>query len=223
MRTAKRTGSGRAELGPNWAAAGKTKAIPIIIAIHCRFIRIPIVQASPHFLMTLIDRRLLLALAGSLLLHGLPFVPDLAPPPPPRPAPPLSATLQALPRPAPPALHLEQPAAAKALPAAPRPRPTQASPTPRGRGWQEEVRKQFRKLDDQGLFYPPEAIAQGLQGEVLALFVLDESGSVIAARVEQGSGHPLLDTAALGAVRALRALPAAAPRETLLPVRFRLH
>lgn len=173
--------------------------------------------------MTSIDRRLLLALAGSLLLHGLPFVPALAPPVPPRPAPPLSATLRALPLPAPPELRLEQPAAARTLPAALRPRPTPAPPAPRGSGWQEEVRKQFRKLDDQGLFYPPEAIALGLQGEVVVLFVLDESGSVVAARVEQGSGHPLLDAAALRAVRALRSLPAAAPRESLLPVRFRLH
>ena len=74
-----------------------------------------------------------------------------------------------------------------------------------------------------GDFYPPEAIAQGLQGEVLVLLLLDATGNVTAARVEQGSGHALLDAAALRAVRALRSLPADAPRQTVQAVRFRLR
>jgi len=53
--------------------------------------------------------------------------------------------------------------------------------------------------------------------------ILDESGQVSAARIEQSSGQAMLDAAALRAVRALHALPADAPRETLLPVRFRLR
>ena len=52
--------------------------------------------------------------------------------------------------------------------------------------------------------------------------LLDERGQVSAARVEQGSGQAILDAAALRAVRSLHSLPADAPRETLLPVRFRL-
>lgn len=71
--------------------------------------------------------------------------------------------------------------------------------------------------------YPPEAIARGLQGEVLVLLFLDAAGSVIAARIEASSGHALLDEAAVRAARSLRALPASAPREALLPVRFRLR
>ena len=55
------------------------------------------------------------------------------------------------------------------------------------------------------------------------LIIIDESGRVTAARVEQGSGHRILDDAALRAVRSLRSLPADAPREALLPVRFRLR
>ncbi len=81
----------------------------------------------------------------------------------------------------------------------------------------------LRKLNDRGLFYPQEAIERGLEGEVLVLIVIDESGSVVAARVEQGSGHRILDDAAVKAVRSLRSLPADAPREALLPVRFRLR
>jgi len=73
------------------------------------------------------------------------------------------------------------------------------------------------------LLYPQEAIARGLQGEALVLLFLDEAGNVIAARLEESSGHALLDDAAVRAARMLRALPAGAPREALLPVRFRLR
>jgi protein TonB len=81
----------------------------------------------------------------------------------------------------------------------------------------------MEKLNDAGQFYPAEAIARGFEGEVLVLIIINESGRVTAARVEQGSGHRILDDAALRAVRSLRSLPADAPREALLPVRFRLR
>jgi protein TonB len=71
--------------------------------------------------------------------------------------------------------------------------------------------------------YPPEAVERGLQGEALVLLFLDRGGSVIAARLEASSGHAILDEAALRAARQLRALPDSAPREALLPVRFRLR
>ena len=73
------------------------------------------------------------------------------------------------------------------------------------------------------LFYPPEAIARGLEGQALVLLFLDASGNAIAARLETSSGHALLDDAAVRAARTLRALPDSAPREALLPVRFRLR
>jgi protein TonB len=71
--------------------------------------------------------------------------------------------------------------------------------------------------------YPPEAIERGLQGEALVLLFLDASGNAIAARLESSSGHALLDDAAVRAVRTLRSLPDSAPREALVPVRFRLR
>jgi protein TonB len=71
--------------------------------------------------------------------------------------------------------------------------------------------------------YPPEAIERGLQGEALVLLFLDQSGNAIAARLESSSGHAVLDEAAVRAVRTLRSLPAGAPREALVPVRFRLR
>lgn len=118
--------------------------------------------------------------------------------------------------PEPPPLKAAEP---KPVKSEPKPEATRGQP----RRWQEEVRKQFRKQDERGLFYPAEAIARGLEGEVLVLLILDEAGHAVAARVEQGSGHPLLDNAALRAARGLRSLPADAPRETLIPVRFRLR
>ena len=53
--------------------------------------------------------------------------------------------------------------------------------------------------------------------------VLDEAGNVTAARIEESSGHPILDRDALNAVKNLRYLPADAPREVQLPLRFRLE
>ena len=73
------------------------------------------------------------------------------------------------------------------------------------------------------LMYPAEAIERGLEGEALVLLFLDASGDAVAARLEASSGHALLDDAAVRAARTLRALPADAPREALLPVRFRLR
>ncbi|HEY8069152.1 MAG TPA: TonB family protein [Burkholderiales bacterium] len=71
--------------------------------------------------------------------------------------------------------------------------------------------------------YPPEAIERGLQGEALVLLFLDASGDAVAARLESSSGHAVLDEAAVRAARRLRSLPDSAPREALLPVRFRLR
>src|SRR5687767_5233682 len=71
--------------------------------------------------------------------------------------------------------------------------------------------------------YPLEAIARGLEGDVMVRVMLDDRGNVIASQVYASSGHALLDQAALQAVGGLRGLPDNLPRETLLPVRFRLR
>jgi len=167
------------------------------------------------------------------LLHLLPFVVALISPShrPPPPRPPLVATLrlppapEAAPLPPPPPLTLpEQP-----KPEAPKPPPEKKKPIPReappkaAKNWTQAVSRHLNKLNANGLFYPQEAIAHGLEGEVLVLIIIDQSGQVTAARVEEGSGHKILDDAALKAVRSLRSLPADAPREALLPVRFRLR
>lgn len=176
--------------------------------------------------MSPISSRLAAALTLSLLLHALPLAWDFLPAPRPMPhPPPLAATLRPPPAAAQPRLLMPEQPRPRAEPPAPPAKPAarhdnraQAS-----RSWQEEVRRQFRKRDAAGLFYPREAIAAGLEGEALVLLVLGEDGSATAARIERSSGHAILDDAALRAALALRSLPADAPRETLLPVRFRLH
>lgn len=172
------------------------------------------------------EYRLFAALLISLLIHALPFLPtfnfgqnfastvepliaELRPPPPAEAsAPPLK-----LPEPTP---GTEAPKHAKAR--EPSPQHEKAPAT-----WTQVVRQHLKKLDATGQFYPADAIAQGQEGEVQVLLILDESGKVSAARVEQGSGHALLDAAALSAVRTLTSLPADAPRQMILPVRFKLQ
>ena len=179
--------------------------------------------------MTRNEYRLLLALAASLLLHILPVVAPLisATPPPPKP-PPIAATLrQPPPAPLPPPPPLTLPEQPKPSATPPKPPPLKPEkrekPPAAAKTWTQAIRQHLKKLDDSGQFYPEEAIARGLEGEVLVLIIIDESGQVTAARVEQGSGYRILDDAALRAVRSLRSLPADAPREALLPVRFRLR
>ena len=129
------------------------------------------------------------------------------------------------PLPAPPPLTLPEQPKPATPPAKPPPekRKLLERPTATTKTWTQAVSQHLKKLNDAGQFYPLEAIAQGLEGEVLVLIIIDENGQVTAARVEQGSGHRILDDAALRAVRSLRSLPADAPREALLPVRFRLR
>lgn len=167
-----------------------------------------------------------LALAGivSLLLHIFPFIGDfIHDRPRPPVTPPMQAEIKAARPPAPPPLELDKPEP-----------PTPATPTKNilakssnsktpALNWQQEIRRQLKKQRENGLFYPAEAIAQGLEGEVLVFMLLDENGRVAAARIEQGSGQALLDDAAVKAIRALHSLPADTPRQAVLPVRFRLH
>ena len=72
------------------------------------------------------------------------------------------------------------------------------------------------------LFYPPEAVARGLEGEVILLLNLSDSGQLISASIARSSGHTILDQAALDAARNLGALPGNS-RQTLFPVNFRLQ
>ncbi len=138
----------------------------------------------------------------------------------------LAATLTAPPQPAaaprqePPLFLPREPRLPRS--AAPAKAPPPAAPAGRPRPAAAPLRQAMAQVAER-LLYPPEAIARGLEGEVLVLVFLDESGTAVAARVERGSGHRILDEAAVAAARGLRSLPAEMPREALLPVRFRLN
>jgi protein TonB len=177
------------------------------------------------------------ALAISLALHaalvsiGLPETAGLrAPKPPPdlvvhlptREEPAAAPRLTLPPEPQPNASASAPLAAAKPRPAAPRvaiPQPQSGEP----QRLQGEAALRAAEQLARELPYPAEAIERGLQGEALVLIFLDRSGNAIAARLEASSGHAILDEAAVRAARQLRALPDSAPREALLPVRFRLR
>jgi protein TonB len=71
-------------------------------------------------------------------------------------------------------------------------------------------------------FYPAAAIARGLEGQVIVLLGLSAQGEVLSATLASSSGHAILDTAALRAVRRIARLPTA-QRQVLLPVHFQLE
>lgn len=106
----------------------------------------------------------------------------------------------------------EQTAAVKPVPKPP--------PLPAGRRTATATAQ--RKLAEH-LYYPPEAIARGLEGEVRLLLTLAENGTIVDAAVAGSSGHAILDQAAVRAAHAMGALPGANRRELILPVVFQLR
>lgn len=95
--------------------------------------------------------------------------------------------------------------------------PKQADATVRGRA---RLQAQQLRLAAH-VFYPAQAVEQGIEGEVRLRLRLDTQGKLLEARVASSSGHELLDSAALAAAYATGTFPAAGS-ELILPVVFRL-
>ena len=72
------------------------------------------------------------------------------------------------------------------------------------------------------LFYPPDAVARGQEGEVILLLSMTDSGQLSSVEIARSSGHALLDQAALDAARQIGSLPGS-KRQLLFPVSFRLQ
>lgn len=83
--------------------------------------------------------------------------------------------------------------------------------------------KQAKRKPAQHRFYPQEAAAQGIEGEVRLRLTLDAAGRLVDVQIAASSGHAELDQAALRAARALSPLPGLGVREMILPVVFRLQ
>ena len=173
--------------------------------------------------------RLIFAIALSLALHAGLVFPDLlkrlsvAPP---RPA--LQAVLRLPPTPAaPPAepllkntIDTEEAAPEPQQP--PPPAPQTTPPKPPKMVAKREVQAAQRKLS-QHVYYPPEAVDRGLEGEVRLIVKLSADGEVDTVSIAASSGHPLLDNAAIKAAYAMGRLTGASSRELILPVIFRLQ
>ena len=113
---------------------------------------------------------------------------------------------------------------AEAKPALAQPVPPPAPKATRGEtrnASHNEVRSAQRKLS-RHLFYPPEAIERGIEGEVRLLVRLTDDGAIDEVSVAASSGHAILDNAAIRAAYTMGALPGG-PRELILPVVFQLQ
>ncbi len=86
----------------------------------------------------------------------------------------------------------------------------------------EVLRETLGRLSEEVL-YPPEALQLGLEGEVVILVEVGEGGRILNASIASGSGHAVLDEAAVRAVRRIGSLgPSSANKAILLPVRFKI-
>lgn len=179
-------------------------------------------------------RRLLFALAVSLLLHvcvlGAGTFMALLQRPPPRV---LQVSLKLPPVEMPPAEPLvkntldreETKPEPKPLEPEVKPAPDRSTPKPAARpvkAEKREVQAAQRKIA-QHTYYPPEAIAGGIEGDVRLLLVLSEDGAISDVQIAASSGHAILDNAAIKAAYAMGRLSGITAREMILPVSFRLR
>jgi protein TonB len=168
---------------------------------------------------------------------------------PPKPAPPPRST-EAPAAPKPPAPVAQKPPAPEPVQKPPAPEPKPAAPPPassplaavepaprrpldlsipqdaRSRSPErlspQELSETLTRLSET-MLYPSEALRRGLEGEVVIMVEIGDGGRILGAEIASGSGHPVLDDAAVRAVRRLGNLgPTTAHRTILLPVRFRI-
>ena len=93
-----------------------------------------------------------------------------------------------------------------------------------GNGWRSIRREEIARRKLAGhLFYPPAAVARGLEGEVRLLLSLDVAGNIADVQIASSSGYPLLDQAAIDAAHAMGRLGDAGVHEMILPVNFSLQ
>jgi len=170
---------------------------------------------------------LILALALSLALHASLLLPQAfkhgTPPPPPA----LQARLR---------MPAEQPEASaepllkdtvasaeEAVKPPPPPKVVVRRSQPEARAAaRRDVQAAQRKLSEH-VYYPPDAVARGIEGEVRLILTVSESGRISDVHVGVSSGHAILDNAAVRAAWAMGRVDWAHSGELILPVIFRLE
>ena len=73
------------------------------------------------------------------------------------------------------------------------------------------------------VYYPPDAVAAGLEGDVRLLLTLEKNGKIVDVAIAASSGHEVLDRAAERAAWAMGKVSGSSALEMLLPVTFRLR
>ena len=168
--------------------------------------------------------RLIFALALSLALHGSLLLPDIlkrisvAPPgpvlqaslrlPPPQEQAPVEPLLKNTIEPEE-TIPIEEP-------------PPAASKSIAKNSLKRDIQLAKKKLS-QTQFYPPEAVAQNIEGNVRLILKLSGDGTVDDIAIAASSGYPILDNAAIKAAYAMGRLTGVTSRELILPVIFRLE
>lgn len=171
--------------------------------------------------------RLISALALSLALHVGLFLPDLVKRlsvTPPRPA--LLATLRLPPKPdvSPAEPLLKNTIDTEETPqiaTPPRTIPATPQATPKAVAKLEAQRAQ-RKLSKH-LFYPAEAVARGIEGDVWLIVKLSAEGEIVDVSIATSSGHAILDNAAIKAAYAMGRQTGVKSKELIIPAYFRLE
>lgn len=160
------------------------------------------------------------------------------PPPPPRPEParpqpaplplPVAAPAAPVAEPPPaPVVVTAPPAPEPPQPAAAQPPPAPASPPP-APAMVEAPRFNAAYLNNPPPSYPPAARRRGIEGKVIVRAEIQADGTCSRAELKQGSGHGLLDQAALDAVRKWRFIPARKGSQAVaawvdVPITFKLE
>ncbi len=96
------------------------------------------------------------------------------------------------------------------------------APLPAPKQKQGESLRRAQASLSRHLYYPPEAVAKGMEGEAILLLTLTEAGQLLTVEIARSSGHALLDQAALDAARRIGRLPGG-QRQMLFPVSFHLQ
>jgi protein TonB len=173
---------------------------------------------------------LILALALSLALHASLLLSEAfkrSPPPPPPPI--LQAMLRLPVKPAEVSAEalLKNTLASSEAPAVVKPPPPPKVRTPHPKPVAKAVARRDveaaqRKLSEH-LYYPEEAVARGLEGEVRLILTVSDNGRITDVHVGVSSGHAILDKAAERAAWTMGKVNWAYSRELILPVIFRLE